>query len=632
MTNSEGGEPRLLNDRYSILQVLRTGEGCRSFLVADTQGASDYTCALKKYALKKYALKKYALKKYALKKYVLKQINCLDNDPFYETIQERFNREAGILKQVGGYLGQIPYLLNSSSKSEQEYLVEEWIEGQNLLQWVQDQGQRSETEVRLLLLKILPAIAHLHHNQIVHQHLHPENILLRTTDQVPVLIDFGAVQQSIEPDLPDQRLSAGWMRASPSGYAPPEQITECPTLASDIYSLGLTAIYLLTGKHPHQLYPDFQQGRLLWQSYAPQVSSEFAALLNQAIRFDSRQRFAHAQDMRIALQAIMHQPAAPEAASAPPIPQPAPVIPVPTSIAMPSGEVPPTNPLPPLFPPATIPALSFTPPAFAPLVTELTTTGLTAQVLQTLVPASRSWQFKLALSAVIGAAIVSGALPPLFFYWQNREAHSTQVPPTASPSIPPPPMPTADPSVPHDSSITAVRPVPDSLVPNSLVPNSLVPNSPAPEHPMRLSPAPDNSAIERPMPESPEGFALDTPAPDTSASANKTNPSLSRRSLQPAPETIPEIIPQTTPKTTPDSIALSPAMPSPASPASSRLAVEPSPAKATATIANWEAESANIRSGPGTEYSVENEAYPGDRVRILNSGQDQEGYTWYQVQ
>ncbi len=89
---------------------------------------------------------------------------------------------------------------------------------------------------------------------------------------------------------------------------PSEQAAGRPVYATDIYSLGLTAIYLLTGKSPQEFPTDLQTGEILWQQFASDISPEFIAVLNQAIKPHASDRYPTASKMLHALQSISSLP------------------------------------------------------------------------------------------------------------------------------------------------------------------------------------------------------------------------------------------------------------------------------------------------------------------------------------
>jgi serine/threonine-protein kinase len=80
-----------------------------------------------------------------------------------------------------------------------------------------------------------------------------------------------------------------------------EQAAGRPVYATDIYSLGLTAIYLLTGKSPQELQSNQQTGEILWQNHAPNISPHLATILSQAIKPNAGDRFSTASKMLHAL-------------------------------------------------------------------------------------------------------------------------------------------------------------------------------------------------------------------------------------------------------------------------------------------------------------------------------------------
>ncbi len=108
------------------------------------------------------------------------------------------------------------------------------------------------------------------------------------------------------------------------GFMPSEQTAGRPVYSSDLYSLGLTAVYLLTGKFPQELQSDPQTGEILWRRYALSVSPTFAAVLDNAIQFHPRERYSTAREMLDALRTGV-TPIAPISSPQPTVASPPPV-------------------------------------------------------------------------------------------------------------------------------------------------------------------------------------------------------------------------------------------------------------------------------------------------------------------
>ncbi|WP_315790448.1 protein kinase domain-containing protein [Fischerella sp. JS2] len=270
--------PTLLNNRYKLLGVLGSGGFGETFLAEDTQMPSGRRCVIKQ----------------------LKPV--VDNPQVYQLVQDRFQREAAILEELGDSSNQIPKLYAYFTENGQFYLVQEYIEGYTLTQIVQQQGLMSETSVKDILINILPILNYVHSKHMVHRDIKPDNILIRSFDGKPVLIDFGAVKETMGTVVTPSGNSSRSIVIGTPGYMPMEQTAGRPVFASDIYSLGLTAIYLLTGKIPQQLATDPATGEILWRPYALNVSPSLAMVLDKAIQQSPRDRYLNARDMLAALQ------------------------------------------------------------------------------------------------------------------------------------------------------------------------------------------------------------------------------------------------------------------------------------------------------------------------------------------
>lgn len=267
----------LLNNRYRILQTLGRGGFGETFLAIDTHMPSERKC-------------------------VLKQLKPIIEEPTIpEWMQERFKREAAILEELGEKHEQIPRLYAYFSEEGKFYLVQEWIEGVTLAEKQQQEGRVTEEEVREILVSILPVLDFIHSRRIIHRDIKPDNIILRASDDKPVLIDFGAVKEAIATAINTNFSHSLSMSIGTPGYMPSEQAAGRPVYSSDLYSLGLSAIFLLTGKSPQDLETDSQTGEILWRRYAPNMHSNLATVLDKTIRFHPRDRFPNAKEMLSAL-------------------------------------------------------------------------------------------------------------------------------------------------------------------------------------------------------------------------------------------------------------------------------------------------------------------------------------------
>ena len=268
----------LLNNRYRILETLGRGGFGETYLTEDTHMPSRRNC-------------------------VLKQLKPMVKQPKTPSwMKERFRREATILEELGNSCDRIPQLYAYFSEDDKFYLVQEWIEGLTLDQYWSQEGNLHRDEVRQILLQILPVLEYVHSRRIIHRDIKPDNIILRQGDKLPFLIDFGAVKEAIATQVNHDTGSTFSASIGTPGYMSSEQAAGRPIYSSDLYSLGLTAIFLLTGKSPHELETDPRNGEIIWQEYAFNLDSGLAAVIDKAIRFHPRDRFPTAKAMLDALE------------------------------------------------------------------------------------------------------------------------------------------------------------------------------------------------------------------------------------------------------------------------------------------------------------------------------------------
>ncbi|MGH2416292.1 MAG: protein kinase domain-containing protein, partial [Microcystaceae cyanobacterium] len=194
---------------------------------------------------------------------------------------ELFTQEAMRLDELGKH-PQIPELLAYFTQDDRQYLVQEFIDGLNLAQELEQKGAFSETQIRQLLNDLLLVLQFCHARQVIHRDIKPENIIRRTTTQSSngnlVLVDFGAAKEATYTALNRTGTSIG----SPE-YVAPEQIRGKAIFASDIYSLGVTCVHLFTQRSPFDLY-DINNDAWIWRQYLTSpVSHELSGILDKML-------------------------------------------------------------------------------------------------------------------------------------------------------------------------------------------------------------------------------------------------------------------------------------------------------------------------------------------------------------
>lgn len=136
------------------------------------------------------------------------------------------------------------------------YFVMEYIGGGSLVDLVHKKGVLSAAEAKAIIIPIANAIGKLHEANVLHLDIKPENIMMKKTDDeeiFPVIIDFGISMHFGKDGKATTRSKNG---AVSDGYSPVEQYGHVTSFAPqvDVYALGATMFYMLTGKTPQQAF------------------------------------------------------------------------------------------------------------------------------------------------------------------------------------------------------------------------------------------------------------------------------------------------------------------------------------------------------------------------------------------
>jgi serine/threonine-protein kinase len=280
---------KILEKRYRIVSHLGQGGFGRTYL-AEALHRFNERCVLKEFA---------------------PQVQSL---PELQKAKELFEREAGALHQLRH--PQLPgfwelFQADMGGGTGCLFLVQDYVEGQTYFDLFKSGKRLSEAEVIQLLYQILPVLSYIHSKGVIHRDISPDNIILRKSDDLPVLLDFGSVKEIAVTAVSNfTRIGVVETRIGKQGYAPEEQLRHGKVFVnSDLYSLAVTALVLLTGKEPQKLYDNYKAAWRWGQEIS--ASSQLEAVLKKMLAHKPGDRFASADEVLKALPSQRSLPCAP---------------------------------------------------------------------------------------------------------------------------------------------------------------------------------------------------------------------------------------------------------------------------------------------------------------------------------
>jgi len=238
---------------------------------------------------------------------VVKHLQPKDPDPaVIANAKNLFEREAECLYRLGER-DQFPRLYAHFEENGQFYLVQEFIDGEELTQELIPGQPLTEAQTIALLQEILEVLAFVHQENVIHRDIKPSNIMRRKRDGKLMLIDFGAVKEIGALAVTSQGQTSITMPVGTFGYMPSEQAQGKPRLASDVYAVGTIGIQALTGVSPAQLPEDPHTGEIIWRDRA-RISNELADILDKMVHEYYRLRYQNASEALRAINSLHHAP------------------------------------------------------------------------------------------------------------------------------------------------------------------------------------------------------------------------------------------------------------------------------------------------------------------------------------
>ncbi|MBW4476456.1 MAG: protein kinase [Tolypothrix brevis GSE-NOS-MK-07-07A] len=220
-------------------------------------------------------------------------------------VEHFFKQEAEVLENLKH--NQIPRLyaffelsvtaFPTNTAQKLFYLVQEYIEGNDLQKESQNGKKYTESEVVEFLREMLDILKFIHPQNIIHRDIKPSNVVRCQKTGKLYLIDFGAVKQVIK--KVEEGVSESATVIITPGFSPPEQINAgIVYFASDLYSLAATCIYLFTGENPMNLDIPYNLER--WKN-SVKVRPKFAKIINKMLEPSPKYRYQSADEVMAAL-------------------------------------------------------------------------------------------------------------------------------------------------------------------------------------------------------------------------------------------------------------------------------------------------------------------------------------------
>jgi serine/threonine protein kinase len=264
------GADLLLNNQYRSISLLCEGYSVNTFEAIDQQQPGQQICIIKRFMV------------------------CPDNLLFEQAEVNFFIEEAKQLQSLDHH-PQIPIFLAYADEDNQPYFAQEFIYGQNLEQELEVKGKFDQFQIRELLSSLLLLLNYLHTQPIpiVHNNISPTNIIRRHSDSFFVLIDFGTSKVASQ-----YFIGLRCSRLGGIDYTAPQQFNHIKTATGDIFSLGMTCLYLLSGFHPIDLY-NVEEGKLMWLNHLPDNFDDdnLVRVLNKMVLDNPYHRYQSVQEI-----------------------------------------------------------------------------------------------------------------------------------------------------------------------------------------------------------------------------------------------------------------------------------------------------------------------------------------------
>lgn len=217
----------------------------------------------------------------------------------YEKFRQAFVKEAQTVATL--HHPNVVEVIDIFDENNTSYMVMSFINGRTLQSIVDANGPLSYPDAVNYMAQISNAVDYIHKQNILHRDIKPDNIMV-TPDYKAILIDFGSARE-FEQDKTQMHTSM-----LTHGYAPPEQYTANSRKGSytDIYALGATFYFILTGKVPLEAAARLTEPLIEPRLLNPSIPPEANQTVMKAMNLKQEDRYQQVQDFMDALQNVRH--------------------------------------------------------------------------------------------------------------------------------------------------------------------------------------------------------------------------------------------------------------------------------------------------------------------------------------
>ena len=277
-----------LKDRYRIVKVLGQSITGRTFLAVDEDQPSKSRCAIKQF-----------------RHCDRPHLSPADGDAVNLRLVSINPVSASELERLGQHVA-VPELWASFRQDEYHYFVHEYIPGDNLATELDRDGTFQEAQIWRLLNDVLPTLEFIHENDVVHGDIKPDNLIRRSAstldDRAPDEPEIALVDLAGAID-PDNSLTSDENHQGSAEYSAPEQLHQQASPGSDLYSLGVTCLHLMTQVPPFDLY-DVKSDTWVWRDYLKYpVSRRLGRILDKLVQRHPGKRYQSATEVMRDLKA-----------------------------------------------------------------------------------------------------------------------------------------------------------------------------------------------------------------------------------------------------------------------------------------------------------------------------------------